>query len=118
MRYLRAARLEQIPEGGALGVSVGGVQVVLVRVEGRVYAVADACTHESARLSDGFVEGHAIECPRHGAMFDVRTGEARCLPATAAVRTFAVKVVGDDVLLGLEDATREEENHVGTPASH
>lgn len=91
------AKLEEIPEGKTLRVVVDGVEVLLCRCEGGVYAVEDVCTHDGAPLDQGELEGCRIVCPRHGANFDARTGEALTLPAVVGLPTFPVTVKGDDV---------------------
>ena len=63
----------------------------------------DICTHEHAHLSEGFIENCQIECPLHGSIFDMRTGEALTLPATSPLQTFNVKVEGDDVLIEVSE---------------
>lgn len=82
-----------------LRVDVDGKPVCVVRFDEDVYAVSDVCTHEEAYLSEGFVEGCTIECPRHGAVFDLKTGEVLALPATEDLPTYPVRVEGDDVLV-------------------
>jgi 3-phenylpropionate/trans-cinnamate dioxygenase ferredoxin component len=73
--------------------------VCLVNVDGTVFAVHDVCTHALESLSGGWVEGDRIECPRHGAQFCVRTGEALTPPATRALPTYRVEVRDGRVLL-------------------
>ncbi|MDA3032984.1 MAG: Rieske 2Fe-2S domain-containing protein [Actinomycetota bacterium] len=55
------------------------------------------CTHQAERLFDGLLEGCVIECPKHMARFDVRTGEALCRPATKPLPTFPCEVRDDEV---------------------
>jgi 3-phenylpropionate/trans-cinnamate dioxygenase ferredoxin subunit len=55
------------------------------------------CTHDGGPLDQGELDGELVECPRHGALFDVTTGQPRTLPATRPVKTYAVTVEGDDV---------------------
>jgi 3-phenylpropionate/trans-cinnamate dioxygenase ferredoxin subunit len=97
--YRTVARLDQIPgpEGGGLRVVVEGRKIALFRAEGGVYAVDDTCTHAEASLSEGRVAGHAVQCPLHGARFDLRTGRPLSPPAFKPVRTYPVRVEGDQV---------------------
>lgn len=88
-----------VPDGAALQVEVDGEPVALVRCQDGIFAVHDICSHEHAHLSEGFVENCTIECPLHGSMFDVRTGQPLSLPANEPVKTYAVRVEGDDVLV-------------------
>lgn len=71
--------------------------IAVFNVDGSYYAVEDSCTHDDGPLADGEMDGHEIECPRHGALFDVRTGEALTLPAVQPTRRFEVQVQDDDL---------------------
>lgn len=72
--------------------------VAVFHVAGEFYAVADLCTHATASMSEGYIEDDGtVECPVHTARFCLRTGRPLCLPATEALQTFAVEVVGDDI---------------------
>lgn len=102
MSFEKVAGLSDIPDDEALKVETGDTQIALVKADGEVYAVSNVCTHEYAELHEGFVEGCEIECPLHGSMFDVRTGEVKSLPATRDLPTFPCKVDGDDVLVDVE----------------
>lgn len=96
----RVAALAELEPGSLTRCDLDGTAVCVVRLaSGEVYAVADTCTHEEASLSEGFLEGAAIECPWHSSVFDVRTGELLGPPATEAIATFPVVVDGDDVWL-------------------
>jgi 3-phenylpropionate/trans-cinnamate dioxygenase ferredoxin subunit len=76
--------------------------VALIRTgDGAVYAVVDNCSHEDYPLSEGWVEDHTVECALHGSRFDLRTGHPDVPPAVRPVRTFPVRVDGDDVLVDL-----------------
>jgi 3-phenylpropionate/trans-cinnamate dioxygenase ferredoxin component len=80
-------------------VEINGIPVLLCNVAGSIYAIEDVCTHDGGELDQGELEGERIMCPRHGAYFDVKTGAALTLPAILPVRTFPVRVEGDDVYL-------------------
>ena len=95
----RAASVDDVAEGDVAGASVGGQPIALYRVDGELYATHDICSHEHARLSEGYLDGCEIECPLHQARFDVRTGKAMCRPATQDVATYPVKVVGSDIFV-------------------
>ena len=100
--FVKVASVNDIPNGEALQVETNGLTLALVRTDEGVYCVQDVCTHEQAFLSEGFCEGNEIECPLHGSIFDVRTGEVKSLPATEALKTYPVKLEGDDVLVDVE----------------
>jgi 3-phenylpropionate/trans-cinnamate dioxygenase ferredoxin subunit len=81
---------------------VDGTRIALCNVDGSFYAIADVCTHDGGPLDQGELEGDQIECPRHGALFDVKTGKALTLPAVVPVQTYPVQVDGDDVKVSVE----------------
>ena len=102
MSYIKVAKLSELEPDAPHRVQVNGTAVVLVRVADEVFAVSDTCTHEDAELSGGFIEDCSIECPRHGALFDLKTGEALTLPAVKPLQTFPVRVDGTSVLVGVD----------------
>ncbi len=97
---MTVAKVGDIPEGGVKVVRVEDLPVAIFHVDGEYYAMDDVCTHDGGPLAEGFIEGEEIECPRHGARFSVKTGEALCLPATSPVPTYTVKVEGDEIKVG------------------
>jgi len=90
------ARSELLP-GEYRSVWDGDVQIAVFNLDGELYAIEDVCTHDGGELTGGVVEGHEIECPRHGARFDIRTGAVLCPPAYEPVAKFPVKIEGDAV---------------------
>jgi 3-phenylpropionate/trans-cinnamate dioxygenase ferredoxin subunit len=98
--FVTVARVGDIPSGGVKVVRLEDQSIALFHVDGAYYALDDVCTHDGGPLAEGFLEGDVIECPRHGAKFDVRTGAVLCLPATAPVPMYAVKVEGDEIKVG------------------
>lgn len=73
-------------------VDVDGTPIVVFNIDGEFFAIEDVCTHDGGRLTGGCVHGDEIECPRHGARFSIRTGEALTAPAYEPTATFPVKV--------------------------
>ena len=100
--FQRAARLSDIEAGLPLGVALpDGERVCLVRDGEQVYAVQDRCSHRDFALSGGDIVGPCVlECPWHGARFDVRTGRMLQGPATDDLTTYSVRVVGNEVFVG------------------
>ncbi len=96
-KYVKVARADQIAPGEKQIFEVNGTLVVVINLDGQFYAIEDVCTHDGGPLGEGRLEGAQIICPRHGARFDVRTGDALTLPAFEPVSTFEVKVEGGDV---------------------
>lgn len=101
LNWTDAAARDEVPEGDVIGVAVAGYDIALYEVEGEVFATDNLCTHGHARLCDGFLEGHEIECPLHQGKFDVRNGRPTCAPVTEAVRSYPVKIEGGRVWLAL-----------------
>lgn len=94
MAFARAAGLSEVPDGEVLGVEVEGKRVCLANVDGEVYAFADNCSHRDFPLSNGEVDPDdcTITCEWHGAIFDIRTGAARGLPATQPIPVYPCRV--------------------------
>ena len=86
----------------AIEVVRGGRQIAVYLVDGAVFATDNICTHGMARLCDGFLDGHEIECPHHQGRFDVRTGAATCAPAKVALATYPARLEGDRIQLQIE----------------
>jgi 3-phenylpropionate/trans-cinnamate dioxygenase ferredoxin subunit len=99
-------KTSDIPEGEARRFLVDRIEVAVANLGNGTYlAVDDVCSHAEASLSEGEVDidDETVECPRHGSVFDLRTGEPRSLPATVPVLSFPVKVEGDTIMIELED---------------
>ncbi len=92
MKWVDAGPVAEIGEGQSISVAVGRRMVAVARSDGEFFAIEDICTHDGAELSGGTVEGGQIICPRHGARFCLRTGQALTPPAYEPVREFATKV--------------------------
>lgn len=84
-------------------IHAGDRALLLVNLDGVLYAVDDTCTHEECSLGEGYLEDDIVECPCHGATFNVRTGAALTLPATRPLRTYPVRPAkGGAVRIDLE----------------
>ena len=97
----RVASRSNLTPANPLAVEVGDKLIGLYLIDGTVYAVGNLCTHEFAILTEGFVEGDAIECPLHQARFNIRTGEVLSEPADTNLPTYPVKLSGDDIYVGI-----------------
>lgn len=105
--YVPVAKLSEIPPQGKKTIEVDGRFVVLFRIDGQVSCIDDVCTHDGGTLGDGELENFAIACPRHGAKFDVRNGQALTMPATEATVAHDVKVEGDQIFVRFFDEPRK-----------
>ena len=99
--WIDAASVDEVPADDVVAIEVQGRDIALYGTEDGIHATDNICTHGHARLCDGFLEGHEIECPLHQGRFDVRDGRALCAPATEAIRVYPAKVEAGRVLLDL-----------------
>ncbi|MBN1681701.1 MAG: non-heme iron oxygenase ferredoxin subunit [Anaerolineae bacterium] len=102
-RFVSIAKTSEIPPGERAFYEVEGIYIAVFNVGGTYYAIEDACTHDDGPLAEGDLHGFELECPRHGARFDIRTGDALSMPAVTPTGVFPVKVDGDDILIELPD---------------
>lgn len=93
----KVAKAGDVAPGTTLRVVTDGIELLLCNVDGKLYAIEDVCTHDGGPLDQGKLEGETVVCPRHGATFDVRTGDALTLPAVIPLMSFPVTIEGDDV---------------------
>lgn len=100
--WVTVAQRSAINPGDVLGVTLGERELALYDLDGEIYATDNLCTHAFALLSQGWLDGDTIECPLHGGRFDVKTGKALCPPVTEDLKTYKVRVVGDDIQVRLE----------------
>jgi len=98
--YVKAAAVGELSPGSSKLVEVNDLRIALFNLDGEYYAIEDVCTHDGGPLVEGeIIQGCLVECPRHGARFDIRTGKAVRMPAFLPTKTFAVRVEGNDVLV-------------------
>jgi nitrite reductase/ring-hydroxylating ferredoxin subunit len=102
MAFVKVARVSDVAPGVGLRVDLGDEAIAIFNLDGEFYAIGDVCTHEETSLADGDVFGDVVECPLHGAEFDIKSGKALSLPAVLPVPTYAVRVEGDDILVDPE----------------
>lgn len=101
MAIVSVGHEDDVAPGSALRVVVDDIPIAIFNVHGELYAIGDTCTHEEFSLSDGeLVDDYTVECALHGAQFDLRTGNALCLPATGSSGSYPVWV--EDGVLKLE----------------
>ena len=95
--WIRVSPACEFPPGTHRVVEVDGVQVAVFNINGQYYAIEDVCTHDGGILTGGPVDKDQVICPRHGARFSIRTGEALSPPAYEPVATLPVRVKDDVV---------------------
>lgn len=99
--FVGVAKLDDVPENDLKGVIIDGTAIVLINREGTIYALEDRCSHEEFPLSTGDLAAGEITCSLHGARFDIETGAPRSLPAVLPVRTYEVRIEGDEIQVDL-----------------
>jgi 3-phenylpropionate/trans-cinnamate dioxygenase ferredoxin component len=99
---VEVAQLDALPRGRGVRVTIGDNRIAMFRVDDRVYAIGDRCSHAEASLAEGELWDTSVECPRHGSEFDLETGEPHALPATEPVPVYEVSIVDGTVFLDLE----------------
>jgi 3-phenylpropionate/trans-cinnamate dioxygenase ferredoxin subunit len=103
VKVLNAGPLADLPVESGFRIVDGETAVALFRVGDGVHAIADRCSHAEASLAEGEVFGDEVECPRHGAAFDLTTGKALTLPATKPVAVYATEVRDGNVFIDISD---------------
>ncbi len=96
----------EIAPGEAKSYQMGDSKVVVCNVNGEYFAVSDVCSHDDGELVSGegtLLDGCQLECPRHGARFDVKTGKATRMPAAVEIKTYNVKVLNDELEVELTE---------------
>ncbi len=106
MEYIRVADKAELPANKMILVVVGGKEVLLANLDGSYYAIANKCTHLGGSLSKGSLDGNIVTCPRHGAQFDVKTGQAITNAKIGFIKmsvkdgeSYPVKVEGTDIFV-------------------
>tara|TARA_B100000949_G_C13995524_1_gene330997 strand:- start:54 stop:371 length:318 start_codon:yes stop_codon:yes gene_type:complete len=98
--FVRVASVNDLADGDIMMVEVYGDRVLLANLDGEFYAIGEECTHAGGSLSEGDVEEGQVECPIHGALFDLKTGANIGPPAAEPVQAYPLRIEGEDVLVG------------------
>lgn len=97
MAWVAVAEAASLAVGSATVVEANGLRIALCNTGDGFHAIDDICTHDGGSLDQGTLDGNNIECPRHGAKFDVTTGRALTLPAVRPIRSYPTRVQGASV---------------------
>ena len=97
MAFTAVGKTGDIAPGEMASFVVGSTHVAIANVDGEFLAFSDICTHRQCTMTDGEVEGDAVECPCHGSKFDVRTGAVLNPPATEPIAVYPVRIDGDSI---------------------
>jgi 3-phenylpropionate/trans-cinnamate dioxygenase ferredoxin subunit len=101
VEYLDIGPASELPPGERLFVEIAGKPLVIFNIAGELFSIADVCSHDEGPVGEGDLEGYNITCPRHGAQFDVRTGQVTQMPAVVDIPSYPVRVVDGTIQLGL-----------------
>lgn len=102
--FVKVARLSELSSGTRKLIDFEEVTVAVFNINGDIYCIEDVCTHDGGPVAEGRLNGYQIECPRHGALFDVRDGAVLSMPAVVPVPTYEVKIEGDDIFIESPDS--------------
>lgn len=100
IEFIEICSVDEIIEGERLFLEIENKQLVLFKIDGEYFAIDDICSHDNGPLGEGELEDHNIVCPRHGARFDIRTGQAVSLPAVVDICAYPVRVKGEMIEIG------------------
>jgi nitrite reductase/ring-hydroxylating ferredoxin subunit len=100
-QWVTVAAPAALGDGDMLGVEAGGKPIALYNLDGTIYATDNVCTHAFAMLTDGWLDGEVIECPLHAGRFEIKTGKGLGPPIPCDLKTYKVRVVGDEVQVDL-----------------
>ena len=100
LEFVTVAKVSELPNGERLLLDVGGDPVAVFNIAGKYFAIGDVCSHDDGPVGEGVVADMQIECPRHGARFDLATGKVLSLPAAIDIPAYPVRVVGDEIQVG------------------
>lgn len=102
--FVKVADAADFEDGQRIIVEVDDAIVAVFKIDGEFYCIEDVCTHDGGPVAEGALDGFEIECPRHGALFDIRDGRALTMPAVVPVPTYQVKVEGDEIFVESPDS--------------
>ena len=97
--FVKVGQTDDFPSGSMKKVNVGGADVLVANVDGKIFAIGDTCTHQGGPLDEGELAGSVVTCPWHGGQFDVTTGKVLEPPPRVDEPSYEVKIQGTDVLL-------------------
>lgn len=101
VEFVEIAPASELPNGERLFIDLGDKPIVIFNIAGQYFAIGDVCTHDDGPLGDGVIEGDHVVCPRHGAEFDIRTGQAVQMPAVVDIPAYPVQVQDGILFVGI-----------------
>jgi biphenyl 2,3-dioxygenase ferredoxin component len=107
VNFVTACNVADLKPGSSLGFAGAGATIAIFNVDGRIFATQDSCPHGQWSLSDSYVSGDTIECALHGGRFSISSGKRLGPPVCRALRTYAVKIEGESVLVDVDSGAYE-----------
>ncbi len=101
VEYVVVAQENELGNGERLFLEIDKQPIVIFKIAGEYFAIADVCSHDDGPVGEGDLDGEEIICPRHGARFELRTGKVRSLPAIVDIPAYPVRVREGNIELGL-----------------
>lgn len=101
LEFVSVGTVDELGSGKRMILEIDQRLIAVFNIAGEYYAIDDVCSHDDGPVAEGELDGKQIECPRHGARFDIETGEVLSLPAIVDIPAYPVRVEGEEILIGL-----------------
>ena len=101
VEFVPVIHKEDLKGGERIFVEIDDLEIVVFNIAGEYFAIGDICSHDDGPLGEGLTDEYEVICPRHGARFDIRTGKANSLPAIVDIPAYPIRVVGDQIEIGV-----------------
>jgi 3-phenylpropionate/trans-cinnamate dioxygenase ferredoxin subunit len=101
IEFIAVANVDELPNGTRMLIDIDGEPIAVFNIAGQYFAIMDVCSHDDGPVAEGELNDYEIECPRHGARFDVRTGKVLSLPAVVDIPAYPVRVEAGEIQIGL-----------------
>jgi len=101
VEFVPVSKVNDVGDGDRLFVEIDDHELVLFNIAGEYFAIGDVCSHDDGPLGDGEIDAYDVICPRHGARFDVRSGQVTSLPAVNNIPSYLVRISGSDIEIGI-----------------
>lgn len=101
LEYIEIADASVLGNGERLFIEIDDLSIVIFNIAGKIFAIADICSHDNGPLGEGELDGTEIACPRHGARFDIRTGKVTMMPAVVDIPAYPARIRDGKIEIGL-----------------
>jgi 3-phenylpropionate/trans-cinnamate dioxygenase ferredoxin component len=99
--FIKVCAENEIAEGIIKAVELNGVPIAIAKYDGKLYAIDDICTHDGGNLGEGNVISGQVQCPRHGARFELKTGQVTRMPAVIGISTYEIKIENGEIYIAI-----------------